>query len=191
MQNNDSARLKMIAIQLYSGFLQPEQFSNGMSATRNRLVDKLTNQSHYLNYSTWTDSVVERAKLIREYIFANPLAKIYIAGHSFGGATAVQLAEALQPLKIETLYLLDAVHNSGCKYKVIGKLPHKRVIDVPNNVKFLYSWRQTEGIPRGSKVKIQFPTIWKVNEFVKVRHNKMDELTQFEAEIMREVYKVR
>lgn len=179
----------MIAIQLYSGFLQPEQISNGMGSLRNRLVTKLEKVEHYLNYSRWIDPLAERAKQIRLYCDIHPGTKIYLIGHSFGGATAVMLAEELKPLQIECLYLADAVHHSGCGGSLVGKLPHKRTIEIPDNVKFLSSWRQTTNLPRGSKLKIKYPTIWRTNAFVDVKHSRMDELPAIEAEVMREVYR--
>lgn len=147
-------------------------------------IDRLDHELHKLYggqdtrnwYLPWYCDVTGYAESIFNY---GKDAKIQIAGYSFGGQTAVNLCRelAVRGVSVDRLCLIDAVkRRSRFPWGWLSAFNRLTKIRVPDNVKGVSIFTQSNGWPRGHRVVFNNPTVSvSINEDMRnVTHIHMD-----------------
>lgn len=113
----------------------------------------------------------------------NEQPKVVLIGYSYGGRTVVQIAEQLKKrgIEVETMILCDAVYRPFNSFPSFTSMLPLWTLNIPNNVKKVYSFLQRTNKPQGHTVKIddKRKTTHNTRLIEGVTHQYMDDLPEF------------
>jgi hypothetical protein len=164
---------------LISGFSQDRDDPCGMDGVWLGLRP-IASPTVSLGIHCWNDNLKGRAKFIKRN--SVPMPVIDIAGYSYGGYAAIELAQHLAKLglPVRHLILCDAVR----RFHVAKwfSLTQWTKLTVPANVQACTYFRQSEDIPAGHRVVAESGRTRLIDGgFLPLGHNAMDEAPEFHA----------
>lgn len=173
---------------LIGGFAQSRAtVDNGIDQLEQLVHEEHGSSTTRSVYLPWSSDVKEVARWMHKH--SNDFPRIQLAGYSFGGQTAVDLATELSEyvLAVESLTLVDAVcrrarHPLGWLSAVN---PFAR-IRVPENVERLAVFRQAQSWPRGHQVVIDRSTTLIANRLIETSHSMIDSESQVRLRILQQ-----
>ena len=149
-----------------------------MEMLQDALRLKCSSDDRIVLLKSWKDSMPHIAERMYNRRPVDHQPRITILGYSYGAMSATLLAAELKKYKwsVELMFLLDGVYRWRDSAPSILSMFRFWSIDVPDNVKVLYSWRQSVSKPSGHKLNVnKDKTSW-ISQTLAVPHRKMDEV---------------
>lgn len=173
-----------------TGFGQSEDRLTGVEMLQDVLRRQCSCEDTVCVLKSWRDNPSSLAQRIANRCPDAFDPEIVTIGYSWGGYSTVILARELQKrgLTVNHMLLCDAVWRAKFITGYPLSLTDLFTIHIPDNVKNLYTWRQSANTPRGSKIKLerQFEestgegTLWGVQEeYPHITHQHLDDLRSF------------
>lgn len=170
---------------LIGGFTQERATSgNGIDQLESLIYEQYGGKQARCVYLPWYCNTRAIARWIQKY---SDLPSIQIAGYSFGGQTAVDLAEELSKmlLPVERMTLVDAVcRRTRLPIGWLAAVNPLASINVPENVEYLSIYRQNVSWPRGHKIRVTNMTEVVCDEMIDCSHTVIDNLVPIRLRIL-------
>ena len=169
---------------LLSGFMQRASDVNGVVLIWDELRYIVPDHA-VVKLHGWDCNLADIAELIKRTSPAGPKPLVNIYGYSWGGYSAVLLSRELQRrgVPVQRLVLCDAVYRHWyCLGWWRAFAPWARIM-VPDNVRRVTHFRQTQSRPKGHPVKAVNPGRTKMDPAVllPIDHMWMDDAAEFRA----------
>jgi thioesterase domain-containing protein len=168
----------------FTGYMQTEGRVTGVVELYHDIRQACNCPESVLHLRSWRDDAWQ----VAEHIWRMRPRRIVLIGYSYGGYTATLVARELNArgVVVDALLLCDAVWRTRASIASPLSLFSRWTIDVPPNVRRLWSWRQMNNLPAGHQLKIAASTEIMHGEMVpNVRHQYMDDYHVFHAEALR------
>ena len=165
-----------------SGFLETERRPSGIEDILWQVFSEIEHvaTARFL----WSDSIVTMVRLVRRIVEKWPSIEVNILGYSYGGSTATQLVDALRPIAIANLFLIDPVWRPFRHFPSFLSIYGMGTLWVEANVERCHVWRQRTTIIRGCKVarRADLTTLWE--DTINRRHSQIDNSTHIKGAII-------
>lgn len=136
----------------------------------------------------WNDDIQGIACWIRRVREDYPHLKTYLVGHSYGGFSCSLVADRLRfnpTVEIDALFLADAVWRPHPTRPAIRSIHGRGEVVCPDNVRALYSWRQSNQRIRGADIHTESDhTQWVGDFWCDAGHNDIDDLEFFHNTVL-------
>lgn len=168
------------------GFLQQQGAVNGMVRLWGELLATVgANRVSRVECRSWNCDASDLAELISKVQPSDCAPRICIYGYSWGGMTAARLCGELRRrgLKVDRLVLSDAVYRHWYPWGNWRAFAPWRSIRIPDNVRRVTIFRQSESLPSGHPISADNPgrtTLDPVHKLT-VHHCWMDDQPEFHA----------
>lgn len=183
IQHTDAPETRRLVVASWifcmSGFLQHKGRPNGITRLWRKLYAEFAGPDCVVDHHPWNFDPGRIAEFVWRYSDNQALPKVLIVGYSWGGSSAVKLAEQLQlrGIDVAEMILVDAVyrHKYWCgQWRAFW--PWSRIL-IPSNVLHVSWFRQDVSLPRGHRVIARNPDRTKIEEPVQlyVSHQYVDE----------------
>ena len=165
-------------IVVFSGFLEEGHLS-GMECMHDALRLQCSTDDRIVLLKSWKDNVGHIAERMFNRRPVDHQPRITIAGFSYGGMSATLLAKELAKYQwsVELMFLIDAVYRWGDSTPSFLSMLKFWKIKVPENVKVLYSWRQSVTKPSGHELKVNKQKTQWIEQTLAIPHRKIDEVS--------------
>lgn len=141
-------------IVVISGFLQNKGEPNGITRIWRQLHAKMTDSTSVVYHLTWDSDIKATAEFMFRYSNRHQRPKILLAGYSWGGQTAANLAFELdrRGLHVDQFVTADAVHRHKYWFGRWRAMVPWSKIRIPDSVKRVTWFRQKMNKPAGHQL---------------------------------------
>ena len=163
-----------------TGFLQPEGKITGVVELQEKIRRQCVCPRVVTELKSWNDNPWYIAERIWRFRPRN----VVLVGYSYGGFTAALVARELAArnsgIRVDAMVLSDAVWRPAANWPSIRSLFNGGRIEIPRNVRRLWSWTQTTNKPCGHELIVDEKyTTWVKECVPDIRHQYMDDLEAF------------